>query len=64
MSNYAPRADLKNEADVNISDFVKNTDLANLKSDVKKSNIEKLRNVPSGLNSLQSKAYKLDIGKL
>ena len=64
MSNYATRADLKNEADVNISDFVKNTDLANLKSDVKKSNIEKLRNVPSGLNSLQSKAYKLDIGKL
>ena len=40
------------------------TGLANLKIDVDKSDIDKLRNVPSGLSSLKGKVDKLDIGKL
>ena len=54
----------KNVTCVDTSDFVKKTDLANLKSDVDKSDIDKLKNVPSRLSSLESKVDKLDIGKL
>ena len=49
---------------IDISDFAKKTDLANLKSDVDKLHIDKLKNTLSGLNTLKSKADKLDIGKL
>ena len=34
LSNYATKADLKNATGADTSDFAKNTDLANLKSDV------------------------------
>ena len=45
--------------------FAKKIDLVNLKSDVDKLyNIDKLKNEPSGLNSLKSKVNKLDTGKL
>ena len=46
--------------------LLKKTDLTNLKSDVDKLDIDKLKNVPSDLNSLKikSKVDKLDIGKL
>ena len=44
--------------------FAKKTDLANLKSDVYKLDIDKLKNVPSNLNNLTSKVDKLDIGIL
>ena len=47
LSNYATKADLKNAASVDRSDLAKKTDLANLKSDVDKSDIDKLRNVPT-----------------
>ena len=57
-------ADLKNATDVDASDFAKITDLANLKSDVHKLVIGKLKNVPSGLNNLKSKVDKLDVDKL
>ena len=38
--------------------------LANLKSDIDKSDIDKFRNVPSNLSKLKSKVDKIDIGKL
>ena len=41
LSNYATKVDLKNATGVDTSDFVKKTDLANLKSDVDKK-IDKL----------------------
>ena len=46
--------------------LLKKTDLANLNSDVDKLDIDKLKNVPSGLSSLKSKVdkLKLDIIKL
>ena len=64
LFNYATKADLKNATGVDTSDFAKKTDLANLKSDVDKLDIDKLKNVPSSLNNLKSKVDKLDIGKL
>ena len=51
LPNYATKADLKNVTDVDTSDFVKKVDLANLKSNVNKLDIDKLKNVPSGLSS-------------
>ena len=44
-------------------DFSKKTDLANLKSDVDKLDIKRLKYVPSNLSDLKSKVDKLDIGK-
>ena len=64
LSNYATKADLKNVKGVDTSDVVKKTESANLKSDVDKSGIDKLKSVPSNLSNLKSKVDKLDIGKL
>ena len=45
--------------------LLKKTDLANLKSDkLDKLDIDKLKNVPSGLSNLKGKVDNLDIGKL
>ena len=40
------------------------TDLANLKPDVDKLNIDKLKNVPTNLSNVKSKVDKLDVDKL
>ena len=64
LSNNATKADLKNPTIVHKSNFAKKVDLANLKSNVDKFNIDKIKNIPSGLSSLKSKVDKLDIGKL
>ena len=64
MSNYATKADLKNATGVDTSKFAKKVDLANLKSNVDKLDIDKLKNAPNGLSSLKSEVDKLDIGKL
>ena len=55
---------MKNATGVDISGFTKKTDLGDLKSNVDKLDIEKLKNVPSGLNSLRRKVDKLDLDKL
>ena len=44
--------------------FAKKDDLANLKSEVDKLDIDKLENLPSCLSSLKSKVDKLDVYKL
>ena len=51
------------EHDLIHPDVAKKTDLVNLKSYLKKLDIDKLKNVPSGLSNLKSKVDKLDIGK-
>ena len=54
LSNYGTKADLvQNATGVDTSVFAKKADLANLKSDVDKLDIDKFKNVPSGLNSLK-----------
>ena len=47
LSNYATKADLKNATGVDTSKFDKKVDLANLKSNVDKLDIDKLKNVPT-----------------
>ena len=64
LSNYAAKADLKNATGNDTSDFAKKTDLANLKSDVDKLDIDKLKNAPTNLRNLKSKVDKLDVDKL
>ena len=64
MSNYATKADLKNAITVYTSKFSKKVDLASLKSDVDKLDIDKLKNLPSSLRNLKSKIDKLDIDKV
>ena len=64
LSNYVAKADLKNATRVNTLSFPKRVDLANLKSDVDKLDIDKLKNLPTSLNNLKSKVDKLDVDKL
>ena len=52
ISNYVIKADLKNSTGVDISDFAKKIDLANLKSHVVKLGIDKLKNVATNLINL------------
>ena len=55
LSNYATKADIKNETGVVTSDFAKKTDSTNLKSDVDILDNDVLKNVPSGVSSVKSK---------
>ena len=57
-------ADLENAAGVGTSSFAKTTDLSNLKPDVDKLDIDKLKNVPRNLSNSRNKANKLDVDKL
>ena len=61
LSNYATKSDLKNATGFDKSKFAREVDLANLKSDVDKLDIDTLKNVPSNLNNLKSKVGKLDV---
>ena len=64
LSNYAAKADLKKAAGVDTSKFAENVDLATLKSNVDKLDIDKLRNVPTNLSNLKIKVDKLVVDKL
>ena len=62
LSNYATKSDLKNATDVDTSKFAKKVDLANLKSNVDKLDIDKLVPVPVDLSKL-SDEVKNDVVK-
>ena len=64
LPNYATKTDLKNVTGIDTSSFAKKIDLANLKSNVDKLDIDKLKNVPTNLSNLKSKVDKLDDDKL
>ena len=64
LSNYPTKLDLKNATDVDTWKFAKKVDLASLKYNVDKLDIDKFKNVPSNLNNLKSKVDKLDVDKL
>ena len=65
FSNYASKSDLKNATTVGTSNFSNKFDLASLQSNVDKSNIDKLKNVPSDLIKLEIRNLnKLDVDKL
>ena len=64
MSNYTTKADSRNATRVHKWDFAKKSDLANLKSDVDKLDINKWKNVPTSLSNLKSKVEAVDVDKL
>ena len=64
LSNYATKADLKDAAGAYILKFNKKVDLANLKSNVGKLDIDKFKYDPTNFKNLKSKVDKLDVDKL
>ena len=60
MSNYATKTDLKNVTHVDTSSFALKTNLANLKTEVDKLDIDKLLPVPVDLSKL-SDVVKYDV---
>ena len=64
LSHYATKEDLQAATGVDTSKFAKMVDSANLKSNVDKLDIDKLKNVPTNLSNLKSKVDKLDVHKL
>ena len=62
LSNYATKADIKNISHVDTSRFALKTNLANLKTEVDKLDIDKLVPVPTDLSKL-SNVLKNDVIK-
>ena len=60
LSNYATKADIKNISHVDTSSFALKTNLANLKTEVDKLDIDKLVPVPTDLSKL-SNVVKNDV---
>ena len=61
LSNYATKANLKNATGVDTSKIAKKVDLASLKFNVDKLEIDKLKNVPTNVSNLKIKVDKLDL---
>ena len=62
LSNYATKTDLKNITKTDVSSFASETNLARLKTEVEKLDIDKLVPVPNDLAKL-SNAVKNDVAK-
>ena len=64
LSNYATKADIKNISHVAASSFALKTNLANLKSEVDKLDIDKLKPVPTDLSKLSDVVKKMLLKRL
>ena len=64
LSNYATIDDIKNITQVDTSSFALKTNVANLKTEVDKLDVDKLRSLPNNLSLLKTKVDKLDIDKV
>ena len=64
LSNYATKSGLKNATGIYTSKLATKSDLVNLKTEVDKLDIDKLKNAPSNLSNLKSRKDELDIDKL
>ena len=64
FSYYATRSYLKNAAGADTSKFVKKVDLAHLKTNADKLDIDKLKNVLTNLSNFESEIDQLDFDKL
>ena len=62
LSNYATNTDIKNISHVDTSSFALKTNLANLKTEVDKLDIDKLKPIPGDLSKL-SHAVENDVVK-
>ena len=54
MSNYATKLDLENESGVDTSKLAAKSDLASLKAEVDKIDIDKIKTVPIDLSKLSN----------
>ena len=64
LSNYATKDDIKNITHVDNSSFALKTNVGNLKTEVDKLDIDKLKSLPNNLSNLKTKVDKLDVDKL
>ena len=64
MSNFATKTDIKDIAHIDSSSFALKSNLASLKTEVDKLDLDKLKSLPTNLSNLKSKVDKLDIDKL
>ena len=64
LSNYETKADLKNATGIDRSSFAKKIELASLKPNVDKLDIDKLKNIPTNLSNLKGKVNQLEVDKL
>ena len=60
-ANYATKVDLKNATCVDTWRLDRKVNLANLKSNADKLDLDKLKYVPTNLSNLKSKVAKLDV---
>ena len=64
LFSYVIKTDIKNILHVGVSSFALKSNLASLKTEVDKLDIDKLKNLPNNLSNLKNKVDKLDIDKL
>ena len=64
FSNYATKKDIRNITHVDTSGFALKSNLANLKTEVDKLNISKLKRLTNNFSNLKIKIDKLDIDEL
>ena len=64
LSNYATKTDIKNISHIDTSNFTLKSNLASLKTEVDKLDLDKLKSLPTNLSNLKSKVDKLDMEKL
>ena len=63
LSNYATKTDIKNISHVDTLNFGLKWNLASLKTEIDKLNIEKLKSLTNNLSNSKNKVDKLDIDK-
>ena len=64
LNTYATKTDIKNIFHIDTSSFALQSNLASLKTEVDKLDIDKLKSLPTNLSNSKSKVDKLDIDKL
>ena len=64
LTNYATKEDIKNITQVNTSNFTLKTNLANLKTEVDKLDIDKLVPIPADLSKLSNAVKNRVVKKL
>ena len=64
LLNYAAKKELDHATSVNTSDFSAKKDFIDLKAEIDKLDINKLVNVTTSLNNLETKVDDLDVDKL
>ena len=60
LSNYATKTDIKKISHVDTSSFALKSNLASLKTEVDKSDIDKLKILRNNLSNLKNKVHKLE----